>query len=296
MTLIIKSDMAYTGRTPVKNVMDFLTDKDSKKAFLQNLLVDTKKGVSVLDGVNIESIFDKLKNHKALVEASGGVIYSLPQTLKALLLVQKQDLSDSQYIALSPSFGVRLTQEDKIAGAYTLSGDYIRLDIGDISVIKTTSGGYAFESNAPSRFEGHNKLVAGSTMVVASNTSFSNPSGSLEAVLNRSSIYDTLKFGILTQSIDSSSATGQSISSGVNSTIDGDYADTFEVDTISKQITLLRSGLAINSKAFGPPRYEPSSVYQWLDFSDEGVITSEVWYVLADKQGVGAAISDHLSS
>lgn len=298
MTLIIKSDTAYTGRTPVKNIMDFLTDKDSKKAFLQNLLVDTKKGASALDGVNIESIFNKLKKHKALVEASGGVIYSLSQTLKAMLLVQKQGLSDSQYIALSPSFGVRLTQEDKIAGAYTLSGDYIRLDIGDISVIKTTSGDFAFESNAPSRFERHDKLVAGSAMVLASNSSFRNSTAELNVILGRTSIFDkdALRFGILTQRIDSSSALGQVIRIGVNARMDGGYADTFEVDSISSQITLLRSGTEINSREFTSERFESNAVIQWLDFSDEGVITSEVWYVLADKQGVGAAISDHLSA
>lgn len=122
MSLILKTDVKYTGAVRAKHFLELLVSPEEKKAALEKMLGDINADSSYVTVSNAASITSKLLAHIIRVQKEGATLLSLNYTLKAIIFTIKHGLVASNYIASSPDFGVKLGVDGKILYVASLSG------------------------------------------------------------------------------------------------------------------------------------------------------------------------------
>lgn len=125
MSLVLKSNKAYTGSKQLINLIDLVTTDADKTDYVSTLY--TTDGGDPNTIVNPTIVFDKLKAHRQRVINDGGIVLSLPKTLSAIVLADNNSISNADFFAASASFGAKLTGSI-VNKVYALGG------YGDITV------------------------------------------------------------------------------------------------------------------------------------------------------------------
>lgn len=115
MALLFKSDVTYTGVAKAKHILELLATSQAKLDYVVSLLNSIKADTTYPTLANIDSIVSALLAHLNTVQTGGARMLSLPFTLKAIIFVIKNGLSNSSFVAVSPDFGVTYDAVNKYA-------------------------------------------------------------------------------------------------------------------------------------------------------------------------------------
>lgn len=122
MSLILRSDTVYTGTVRAKHLLTFLTTPSSKTAMLTKMLESIGADTTYVTDTTSPTIVEKLLTHVERIQGLGANLLSLEYTLKAIVFVLENSLSDSDYIAVSADFGVSADSDGIINNLYSLDG------------------------------------------------------------------------------------------------------------------------------------------------------------------------------
>ncbi|MEO4108196.1 hypothetical protein [Acinetobacter pittii] len=182
------SNKKFTGLSSFGIALDEITTDADKMDFLVRQLDSIKADTSYLTTTTAPGIFNTLKNHVTRVQTDGGKIGSIAKTIKAIVFVAKNALSN--YVAASIAFGYKNAGSylDKV---YSLSGTNFDLkndsvntadkDLDLDTVVNLNSGFATFA--APSTFTAASYLLS---MSAKTSTSTSNVQISMRDTANTS--------------------------------------------------------------------------------------------------------------
>lgn len=123
MAAAVKSDGLYKGNKIVPNAMDYITETPTKTIFLKKLYALAGEDANYITDANSVDIFASLNNHRLRVNADGGLILSLANTLRALVFAKKNLITAANFSAYSADFGVKLLgSSNTVVKLYDLSG------------------------------------------------------------------------------------------------------------------------------------------------------------------------------
>ena len=120
MTLILKTDVVYTGTAKAKHLLELLQTPQDKLNYINKMLADINSSSDYPSIVNVVGLVDKLLLHIKTVQNLGAQVLSINYTLKALIFIESNNLSYSDVVTVSPDFGVAYNKQtgvvDKLYG------------------------------------------------------------------------------------------------------------------------------------------------------------------------------------
>lgn len=129
MTVVIQSNVAYTGNKALPNIIDIISGTTTKTQYLRKLYATVGGDTTYITDANSDTLFGSLKSHRARVMADGGIVLSLANTLNAIIFASKNALAAANYSAFSPSFGVKLVG-NSVVKLYDIAGRDMKLYVG----------------------------------------------------------------------------------------------------------------------------------------------------------------------
>lgn len=151
MSLILKTDVKYTGVVEARHILELLQVASEKTNYIKNMLAEIGADSSYVTNATSPTIITKLLDHVKLVQKAGATVLSMPYTVKAIIFVLKNNLADDSYSCFSPDFGVSYFPNGNIDKVYGLSGN-----------TGSELAGYSFKLGS---IANNNILVAASTTV-----------------------------------------------------------------------------------------------------------------------------------
>lgn len=169
MSIVVKSDLPYTGSKNLPNIIDFIVTATDKAQYLQKLISSVGGDMAYITQSNAPDLFSKLIAHRARVIADGGIVLSLANTLKAIIFATKNNLTSSSYHAVSPDFGVKTTGA-KVIKLYSLgavdlfpkTGDITKENNGNLNLLRMPASSSMLAANL-STFTTSTGLVLGTS-------------------------------------------------------------------------------------------------------------------------------------
>lgn len=120
MSLILKTDVKYTGVVAARHILEFINTPTEKTVYLKRMLSDINADSSYVTDSTSPNITTKLLAHIKRVQLLGASVLSINYTLKAIIFVIKNNLSDADYTAFSADFGAELDASSNIIKVHTL--------------------------------------------------------------------------------------------------------------------------------------------------------------------------------
>lgn len=122
MSLILKTDVKYTGVVAARHILEFLNTPTEKTVYLKRMLSDINADSSYVTDATSPNITTKLLAHIKRVQLLGASVLSINYTLKAIIFVIKNNLSDADYTSFSADFGSELDASSRVIKVHTLDG------------------------------------------------------------------------------------------------------------------------------------------------------------------------------
>ena len=123
MSLLFKTDVVYTGIAQAKHILELLITPQDKLDYMNKMLSSVKATSNYLTINNADDVVTSLLSHVRAVQSKGAKALSLPYTLKAIIFVMQHGLQNSDFIALSPDFGVSYSDvTGNVLKIYSLNG------------------------------------------------------------------------------------------------------------------------------------------------------------------------------
>ncbi|MBP2603670.1 hypothetical protein J2770_001045 [Acinetobacter calcoaceticus] len=146
------------------------TETPTKTIFLKKLYALAGEDANYITDANSVDIFAALNNHRLRVNADGGLILSLANTLRALVFAKKNLIQAANFSAYSADFGVKLLgSSNTVVKLYDLSGRDMKVLSG--AVERSTDQGHNVLKNtaiatliALSPISGNQGMILGSSL------------------------------------------------------------------------------------------------------------------------------------
>ncbi|WP_105243748.1 hypothetical protein [Psychrobacter sp. Marseille-P5312] len=122
MSLILKTDVKYTGVTKARHILEILQAASEKTSYIRSMLADVGADSSYVTDVTSPTITTKLLDHVKLVQEAGATVLSMHYTVRAIVFVLENNLADDSYACFSPDFGVSFFSNGNIDKVYGLAG------------------------------------------------------------------------------------------------------------------------------------------------------------------------------
>lgn len=151
MSLILKTDVKYTGVITARHILELLQEVSEKTSYIKSMLAEIGADSSYVTNATSPTITTKLLDHVKLVQKAGATVLSMQYTVKAIVFVLKNNLADDSYSCFSPDFGVSYFPNGDIDKVYGLAGN-----------TGSELAGYPFKLGSTNN---NNILVAASTAV-----------------------------------------------------------------------------------------------------------------------------------
>lgn len=123
MSLILKTDVKYTGVIAARHILELLQVTSEKTSYIKSMLADVGADSSYVTDTTSPTITTKLLDHVKLVQKAGATVLSMQYTVKAIVFVLKNNLADNSYACFSPDFGISYFPNGNIDRVYGLSGN-----------------------------------------------------------------------------------------------------------------------------------------------------------------------------
>ncbi|WP_368567487.1 hypothetical protein [Acinetobacter baumannii] len=173
MADVIQSNVEVLVTKNFPNVLDGLTTTADRTNVLKRLYAGTGEDASYITDANSDSIYTKLNAHRLRVANDGGVVLSVPNTLRAIIFAIKNGIgatiSAADWSAYSPDFGVKFVSVGSatITKVYDLSGRDMRISLGTFD--RSTDGGFnVLKNTAASTMIAEGFFVGGQGMILGS--------------------------------------------------------------------------------------------------------------------------------
>lgn len=123
MALLFKTDVTYTGVAEAKHILELLSTAQDKLDYANIMLESIGATSSYITTANIDAVIAKLMTHIRNIQSKGAQALSLPYTLKAIIFIMQNSLIDTEFMAVSPDFGITYDSVNKYATKlYSLNG------------------------------------------------------------------------------------------------------------------------------------------------------------------------------
>lgn len=125
MTLILKTDVVYTGTAKAKHLLELLQTPQDKLNYINKMLADINSSSDYPSIVNVVGLVDKLLLHIKTVQNLGAQALSINYTLKALIFIESNNLLYDDVVTVSPDFGVAYNKQTGIVDRLYGFGDTV---------------------------------------------------------------------------------------------------------------------------------------------------------------------------
>ncbi|HAV4658094.1 TPA: hypothetical protein JIU96_11305 [Acinetobacter baumannii] len=167
MSQAIKSDTESEVTKVLPNLLDFPMETAKKTSALKRLLASANGDPSLITDANSDSILLQLNTHRTRVANDGGIVLSVPNTLKAIMFALQNGLSTSNYSAFSPDFGVKLLDRNgnAVIKLYDLAGRDMKVLSGSFEKAKDQGNNVLKNTNTATLIS-ENFLTGGQGMLL----------------------------------------------------------------------------------------------------------------------------------
>lgn len=137
MSLILKSDVKYTGVARAKHLLEYLSSPSMKSEYIKSMLSDIGADHSYVTDTNSDALTQSLLAHLDRVSKLGASALSLNYTLKALVFIMQNGLQTDDYTAISADFGVSIDANGDVLVLHTLDASLLNFyTFGKLKTLK----------------------------------------------------------------------------------------------------------------------------------------------------------------
>lgn len=304
MATVIKSNQAYTGSRALPNLIDFVTTTADKVTYLKQKLSIVNGDANYITTSTADSIFTKLMAHRDRVIADGGIVPSLPMTIRAIVFASKNNLSAADYDAVSPEFGVKISGNNVIK-VYSLTaidkesytGALTRTTNSGLQVLTCSETGGVI-AKTPRRITGG--LITGmcawdvnadSKSYIRGSKLHDNPKGTsneyayLETNYGRSWTFVSRSAPYVTDSAAKSSV-GDAYEK---------YAGVVGFRTPTANLFLIKNGVVEHTRQYVFEDWSEIDLYDAIYTNSANSFINEQWLIKSASQELAIALSNHLN-
>tara|TARA_R100000935_G_C2838861_1_gene169824 strand:- start:3686 stop:4636 length:951 start_codon:yes stop_codon:yes gene_type:complete len=123
MSLILKSDIKYTGVVAARHILEFLVTAQEKTTYLKNMLSTINADSTYVTEGTAPLITDRLLAHVKKIQKKGANVLSMEYTLKAIVFITKNSLLENNYTSCSLDFGAKLNSSGGVISFYGIGDD-----------------------------------------------------------------------------------------------------------------------------------------------------------------------------
>lgn len=316
MSLLFKTGITYTGIAQAKHILELLITPQDKLDYMNEMLSSVKATTNYLTINNVDDVVMSLLSHVRAVQSKGAKALSLPYTLKAIIFVKQYGLLNSDFIALSPDFGVSYSEVTGVVSkVYSLNGGDFYNYTDSFSVAKqdgfnvlrnrVASPSPTIAYNTPNGFEFTNGIILGNCVDItaAGGGSFTelrdiaafNTVIGAKLSINATASSSNATISIPTTSENAVGYSKQAVLGDQNSIRAAGIVSTYRYGTTESKVFFNGSTVVANTESSAMLSLSGKKVIPVLIGRGLNSNIIEMWFIDSNSDSVALALSNHLN-